>query len=485
MITITKKLKIGNAVFPATVEFIDNASSSCVVLPAPMTITTASFTATFQFEDEQCITASSIFAKVKDAEGCESSLLIPLTNPCTNFQLSQIQYNGNLSFSVSTTNAKAPVFYDWEWDTLLFSRDITTPQSVLHLRPGTTLQGIPYTFIKCTAYDGYGCSKSTEIQFQLCVPTAGNTSVSLYCAPNYATSLNSGFTVPATSCSEFPLDWTTLEFINLPTGVTYQITSPGIMNLQVDTSDVAPGTYLYGYVISNTLGLTSSIGYIQVHVPSCIVPPNIEILPKVVVLPCPPQLGYVTDINLHDLVNSFAPIDWSTLQFIPLPGQALVNQYQLQSVSGIANLTLGEHMTYQVNSVNTGNDIIQWSVCNELGACQIGTITFVYQCFVPPIANADSICAVCCQATPYIDLTTNDIGPLNPETLVIVQFPLHGSVTVNSQGLVSYTADCNYEGSDMFSYQVFNSLTGNASNVAVVAVDVVCAGTSIALTLCD
>lgn len=84
-----------------------------------------------------------------------------------------------------------------------------------------------------------------------------------------------------------------------------------------------------------------------------------------------------------------------------------------------------------------------------------------------------------CNINSYveIDILYNDYGVehyvLDPNTIEIVVPPSHGGVSVDYVwGYTTYTADTDYEGTDVFRYTV-DDLYGNTSNAAYVDIDVV------------
>ena len=76
---------------------------------------------------------------------------------------------------------------------------------------------------------------------------------------------------------------------------------------------------------------------------------------------------------------------------------------------------------------------------------------------------------------------TNDSDP-DGNTLTVtttpVSGPSHGSVTLNSNGLYTYTPTTGYTGEDTFSYQVCDNGTPSLCSTASVTIDVIPAPTS-------
>ncbi|UCF12799.1 MAG: DUF11 domain-containing protein, partial [Thermoplasmatales archaeon] len=95
-------------------------------------------------------------------------------------------------------------------------------------------------------------------------------------------------------------------------------------------------------------------------------------------------------------------------------------------------------------------------------------------CNIPPIANNDSASAPEDTAVD-IDVTANDYdvdGSVDPTSVVIVSGVSDGVTSVNATtGVVTYTPDLNYFGSDSFTYEVDDD-DGATSNVATVSITV-------------
>jgi hypothetical protein len=89
---------------------------------------------------------------------------------------------------------------------------------------------------------------------------------------------------------------------------------------------------------------------------------------------------------------------------------------------------------------------------------------------VAPVAVNDNVGTIQ-NATVTIDVLVNDTGLIDPSTLKIVAFPLHGAAVPDiAAGTVIYTPAFNFAGADSFTYTVAN---GSAvSNVATVSIGV-------------
>ena len=96
-------------------------------------------------------------------------------------------------------------------------------------------------------------------------------------------------------------------------------------------------------------------------------------------------------------------------------------------------------------------------MCDEDGLCSSATVTVT----VNPVNDGpdavDDVETVLAGATVTVDVLSNDSdvdGTLDTSSVSIVTGPLHGSVTVNGNGTIDYTADAAYAGADSFQYEV-------------------------------
>ena len=139
------------------------------------------------------------------------------------------------------------------------------------------------------------------------------------------------------------------------------------------------------------------------------------------------------------------------------------------------NPTTGE-VTYTPDSDYYGSDNFTYTVDDDDGdtsneATVSITVTSVND---PPVAVDDT--ATTPEDTPVvIDVLDNDYDPdgeIDPTTVDIVDDASHGSTSVNpTTGVVTYTPDSGYHGSDYFTYTVDDD-DGDTSNLATVNITV-------------
>jgi gliding motility-associated-like protein len=106
----------------------------------------------------------------------------------------------------------------------------------------------------------------------------------------------------------------------------------------------------------------------------------------------------------------------------------------------------------------------------ELSDTAIVRITVLNQ---PPVATNDAATTLACVPVK-INVLTNDSDPEGAAlTVTIVANPTHGSVSVSSTGVVTYTPTGNYTGTDQFTYKVTEGTTDALqSNTATVSITV-------------
>src|SRR5262249_54261734 len=102
----------------------------------------------------------------------------------------------------------------------------------------------------------------------------------------------------------------------------------------------------------------------------------------------------------------------------------------------------------------------------------IATVTVTVQTNQPPVAVDDTASAI--SGNPItINVVANDTEPddgINPNSVAIVSAPANGTATVDpSTGLVTYTSDAGFTGTDTFRYTVQDAL-GAVSNQATVTI---------------
>ena len=90
-----------------------------------------------------------------------------------------------------------------------------------------------------------------------------------------------------------------------------------------------------------------------------------------------------------------------------------------------------------------------------------------------PVAT-DDVANTAEESPVAIDVVANDgdvDGDLDPSTVAVTAGPAHGSVVVNPvSGVVTYTPDADFHGTDAFTYRVCDAAANCATAVASVSV---------------
>ncbi|WP_197057322.1 Ig-like domain-containing protein, partial [Alistipes sp. ZOR0009] len=136
--------------------------------------------------------------------------------------------------------------------------------------------------------------------------------------------------------------------------------------------------------------------------------------------------------------------------------------------------------TYTQKGGYAANDSFTYKLCDANGDCSTASVNIVITQIInnikPPVAANDN--ATTKGDTPVtISVLANDSDPdsqLLPETLTILDQPQHGTVVVNGDGTVTYTANKGYVGEDTFTYRICDN--GNPQMCATATVNVTVSG---------
>ncbi|WP_152552562.1 cadherin-like domain-containing protein, partial [Mangrovibacter sp. MFB070] len=130
-------------------------------------------------------------------------------------------------------------------------------------------------------------------------------------------------------------------------------------------------------------------------------------------------------------------------------------------------------LTYTPGTNFTGTDTITYTLSDGHGGTSTATgLVTVYvnsQTATPPVPAPDS--AITAEDTPVtVDVLSNDTDT-DPGSLVVESAQaLHGSVTINADGTLTYTPNANYNGTDTITYLVSNSQGAMATGVVAVVI---------------
>ncbi len=214
----------------------------------------------------------------------------------------------------------------------------------------------------------------------------------------------------------------------------------------------------FQYTVADNYGAVSNIATVTLHV-----------------VPAPPVANNDTvttpentPVTIDELANdtaTAATLVPSTVSIVTQPSNG----------TATINTTTGA-ITYTPNQNYVGPDTIQYTVRDSNGTVSnVGTISITVT-FVdyPPVANNDS--AQTNPNTPVnINVLANDTDKNNdiaPGTVTIQGGPANGTAVVNpSTGVVTYTPNSGFSGTDTFTYTVATTY-GAVSNVATVTIKV-------------
>ena len=133
-----------------------------------------------------------------------------------------------------------------------------------------------------------------------------------------------------------------------------------------------------------------------------------------------------------------------------------------------------------------GTDSFTYTVCDVAGNCSTATVTVTVNAVNDGPTAGNDAGTVRQGRTLALAVMGNDTdadGVLDPATVAVLGGPSHGTLVVNADGTIDFTADAAYAGSDSFTYEVCDdgspvecdtatvSLTITAANRRPVAVD--------------
>ncbi len=140
----------------------------------------------------------------------------------------------------------------------------------------------------------------------------------------------------------------------------------------------------------------------------------------------------------------------------------------------VAIITGTDSVTYTPDNGFSGADVFQYRVCNLDGLCDSAFVTVVVNSVNnPPIAEND-INSTLVDTPVNGNVLTNDSDPDGDPLTVnttVVSNPLHGTVTIGSNGSYTYTPESEYFGNDEFTYRVCDD--GGLCDEAIVSIKIV------------
>lgn len=476
MIKVTKILNLSGE-GPFSYQW--STSNSCASFSKASGTTTGALQTDIFFADEACFASAVISLTVVSACGNSKTEVIDVDSPCEDLILNGPSVTGDFTFSANLTGSQCTSgVFTWTYDTSLFTLVNQTDSSMvstlkLKLKNNNPPSSTP---VQVKVKDCKQCERTGTLNYLFCSPTLPAKTVYLYAEGQDTEFVSGDFTFEVNSgCSTFVPDWNTISF-SLPNGITIskfagKWVADGEYTLNA-------GTYTGTYTVKSTLGVSSQIGTLIFILSRPSSESGITLENSVFTLDCDDIPGTVVEVPLIYHLAGGSAIDWSSFQVLTPP------------VPKATTITLGFNadgdrvVKYTVpNPVQS--DTFTYTLCDTIGNCaQAGSISVV-ECAPDPVANDDTF-SVICGSTTDLNILSNDNGngsPLVSNSVVITQGPTHGIITMVN-GIATYVANTNYSGTDTFKYTVQNS-RGATSNVATVTINITCAGSNVAVTICN
>ena len=144
-----------------------------------------------------------------------------------------------------------------------------------------------------------------------------------------------------------------------------------------------------------------------------------------------------------------------------------------QPTNGTVTVGTNGNITYQHNGSNTTSDTFAYTIkdINGLTSTPASVQVTVTAVPTPPTATADSF-SVANNGSSTVNLSSNDVAgsaSINPNSIVITSQPANGTITVGTNGNVTYQHNGTNTTTDTFAYTIkdINGLTSAAASVQV------------------
>ncbi|HMO34878.1 MAG TPA: Ig-like domain-containing protein, partial [Gemmatales bacterium] len=248
------------------------------------------------------------------------------------------------------------------------------------------------------------------------------------------------------------LDLSSIVIVQNPLHGTVQVNGDGTVTYTHNGSETTSDNFQY--VISNSFGNTS----LPIDVFLTINPVNDAPIANNDAATL--SEGGTIDINvaLND-VDPEGALDLTSITIVTQP------------VNGTVVVNNNGTVTYTHNGSQTTSDSFTYTIRDTSGlVSNIATVSItILAVNNPPVANDDEA-TVDEGASVQIDVAANDTdvdGTIDLTSIIIIDQPAHGTVTVNLDGSVTYTHDGSETTSDSFTYTIRDN-QGAVSNVATV-----------------
>ncbi|BAV05896.1 gliding motility-associated C-terminal domain-containing protein [Filimonas lacunae] len=247
------------------------------------------------------------------------------------------------------------------------------------------------------------------------------------------------------------IDPTTVVVTTTPTNGTVSV-NPTTGAITYTPNTGFTGTDNFSYTVKDTFGLVSSPATVSV---------KINAVPVAVrdTATTNPNRAVDIQVSAND-TDSDGTVDNTTVTITagPLHGTATVNA--------------GGVITYVPASGYSGLDSLSYTIKDNDGA--VSNVAYaVITVLAAPVATADNI-TINAGAATTLNVAANDVstaGTIDQSTVAIVTQPLHGTITVDANGVVTYVPQSGYYGLDSFTYTIEDS-RGSVSQPGKVVLDV-------------
>ena len=411
---------------------------------------------------------------IVDEIGCTSSLNISKINPCSNFILPQLQYTHPYCIIANPSGGSGNYEYIWTFDENLFEEIDNNIDTVLKLNP--IVQNPEFVNVSLIINDQInGCQLTQTINKVLCIPGLDliiNTGCDL---DSNITSSNINFSLLGLqnefdACYGTQIDWTTLN-VEIPSGIPVTITNKNNGYIDVIVTGDSPANYSgITYTVKDINGTESGIGNININVPDCTNIQNITIENNIYKLSSTELVGDTITIPLGGRISSENSIDWNTFNVI------------YPATHGNVILNANRNIDYTIVSEPPPpeeTDSFEWELYDVDGNRSNTVIDDVnFNRIDPPVAVNDEYCAICNESLGPIDITTNDTGEIDKNTINIVSTTENIGIIRDSNSDFIFITNENTGDSARVIYNVAN-YQGEYSNNAIVTINNICAGRSI------
>lgn len=492
MITINYSETIIGGQGPYSYEISSNLPCTTITPNTGTTTSTGVFSFSVMYDTQACLDGTILTIQGADSNGCDFDFTIVPSDVCDDLSVDQIAFEAPYTFSVNASHPTCSqgLQFEWEYDSTLFtvsSQSVSAYTSELTLSPRPNVRQFPATStIAVEVTDCNGCVKREEYVFLFCRPEVSDKNTELYCVQdpdggNFDLMYRENVSLlPATGCTGIEIDWSTLSISNPePFNLIFENNNDGTLNIRASLAlqDTIQTVF---YSVATTDNVRSNQGILRIRIANCQTRGAIFIDSDVVSFECTAVAGETVYFYIEDnvVVSPGSTVDWSSFTILTPP------------VSTSPSITLendinGDKRIAYVLPTPIETDTFAFSLCTTSGECSEAAIFTVIECTDGPTAVDDSSCSECGEqiTIPVLDNDTPGDSAILPETLIITTAPSVGNASV-SAGNIIYTPPAGYNGTVTIQYTVEDQF-GNVSNAATLSIEMICAGESSIISICQ